>query len=98
MFAMQHAKHFGALDNQNRGGGYGCGRNQADQLAGEAGFTKKIAGTKNRHNGLLSILIHDGKFYPAGSDIQNILRGIALRENPMLLRKFFYFSAQAAGV
>ena len=81
MFLVEHANHLVFLNDEHSGG---CNRGRsrhANGLARKAAFPQKIARSQNRHNGFFAGLIDHSKLHAAFLNVQDILRGIALRED-----------------
>ena len=78
---MENANHLILFDHECRGRRDGSRRADPKRLAGQASFAKKIAGPENRHDGFFAGFIDDGKLHAALLNVQDILTGIALRED-----------------
>ncbi len=98
MFLVEDANHLVFLNDEHGGRRNGGGRGHANGLARKAPFAKKIARSKNRHNGFFAGLIDHGKFHTAFLNVHDILRGIALRKDGFFSSKFVYGSPQAGGL
>jgi len=70
----------------------------ANGLAREAPFPKKIARSKNRHNGFFPGLIDHRKFHTAFLNVHGILCGIALPEDGSFSSKLTNHSSQVGGI
>src|SRR6267154_2047480 len=74
---VENANHLVFL-NDEHGGRCNRGRSRhANGPARKAAFPKKIARTKNRHNGLFAGLIDDSKLHTAFLNVHYVLRGVA---------------------
>ena len=89
MFSMEHANHLAFLDDEHgRWRNRGC-RSHANGLAGKTPFPQKITRAKDRHNSFFAGLIDHRKLHAAFLNVQDILRGIALREDGFFPLKLY---------
>ncbi len=87
MFGVEHARHLVFLDDEH---GCGCdrgGRRHVVGLARKAPFPKKITCSQNRYNGFFAGLVDYRQLHAAFLNVHDILRGIALCEDGLLLSK-----------
>jgi hypothetical protein len=98
MFPVEYANHLVFL-NDEHGGWCNCrGSRHANGLARKAPFTKKIARSKDRHDGFFAGLIHHSKLHAAVLNVHDGFGGITLREDRFSSSKCVYFSAQTGRV
>src|SRR5229473_3586795 len=98
VFLVERANHLIFL-NDEHGGWRNRGRGRhANGLARKASFPKKIARSKDSHNGFFARLIGHSELHTAFLNVHDILRGIALREDGLFSSKLFYISPQTGRI
>ena len=98
VFLVEHANHLVFL-NDEQGGRCNRGRSRhANGLARKAPFPKKIARSKDRHNGFFAGLIDHRKLHTAFLNVHDRLGGSALREDGFFFSKLVYLSPQTGRV
>src|SRR6266849_6079791 len=95
---VQHANHLVFLNDQHGGSRNRGRRRHANGLARQAPFAKKIARSKDRHNGFLAGLIYYATLHTAFLNVHDSLRGIALPEDGFFSSKFRYLPPPTCGV
>src|SRR5271167_4794686 len=65
MLLVKHASHLRSFNNQQSGRRNRASRPHANRLASHASLAKKVAGTKNGHNGLFADRTEHGELYAA---------------------------------
>src|SRR6267378_862850 len=79
VFLVERANHLDFL-NDEHGGSYNRGRSRhANGLARKATLPKKIARSKDRHNGFFAGLINNGELYTAVLNVHHTRSRITLR-------------------
>ena len=98
VFLVERANHF-VFFNDEHGGRSNRGRSRhANGLACKAPFPKKIARSKDRHNGFFPGLIDNSKLHTAFLNVHDRLGGSALRENGFFFSKLVHLSPQTGRV
>ena len=87
MLVMEHPNHFIFRYDHHSGRCYRRrrGRGHANSLPGKTAFPEKISRPQNCYNSLFARLINYGKLHTAFLNVNDSLRGIALREYEFLL-------------
>src|SRR6202171_5692405 len=96
VFLVEHANHLVFL-NDEQGGRRNRGRSRhANGLARKAPFPKKIARSKDRHNGFFPGLIDNSKLHTAFLNVNDTPRRITLREDVFVSSKLANLSPQTS--
>jgi hypothetical protein len=98
VFSVEHPNHLVFLNYEHGRGCNRCRRRYAFGLTRQASFSKKITGTKNRHNSFSADLIYHRQLHTAFLNVHDTLRGIALREDGFFFSKLLNFSPETRRV
>lgn len=98
VFLVENASHFLFLDHKEGSRYDRGGRPHPDRLTCEAALAKKVAGTQNCDDGFLPRGADYGEPDTAVLYVQDVRRGIALREDSLLLSKLSDRSCQACRI
>src|SRR5260370_42308364 len=84
MFSVEHAHHLVFFNDQYSRGRNRGGRSHANLLTCQAPLTKKVGGSKYRHDCFFADLIDNGEFYTAFLNVHDSRGGVTLRVDPPL--------------
>lgn len=98
MFSVKDANHFFLFDEQNSARRNRSRRPDADGLAGQASFAKKIARSQDRHDRLFAAFIDNRKPYPTLLNVENVLARVTLHEDFFFFCKLVNFSGYTCRV
>ena len=98
MFGVEHPYHLVFLYAQHGGGDDGSRSRDADRLASEASFSKKIARCEDRDNCLFAAFIDDSELHAAFLNIEDSVCWVTLTGDGFFCGKLADRSSDAGGV